>query len=409
MAKTAPKAKEETEVAPAQSKGELTTLQATRLPYLVQLGENMGIDRADWRVLVETIFPAAKSVEAVVMALNYCKRRGLDAFKRPVHIVPMWNSALRREVETIWPGIAELRTTAFRTGNYGGMDEPEFGETVEQVFEGRNNDNVRKAKVAYPEWCRITVYRMLNGHRHKFVGPKTYWLESYGRWRGTDAPNEMWAKRALGQLEKVAEAAALRRAFPEEIGNEYTAEEMHDTLVHDEEPKPDAEIQRERAKSTDDKLGKLADATAPKAAEPPHDEDGVIEDGEIVSEDPAPKASTTKKAAAKPAGGAKKEKAGKAAPEASQPAGEGGANAEADKNAPKSPDPRPEDAQYETFRAYFVETLKKCENPGHLVTLWKRDVLGYGAPREYLIPPDQADLEKLFADRKAELAGGGKK
>jgi len=36
----------------------------------------------------------------------------------------------------------------------------------------------------------------------------------------------MWAKRPRGQLEKCAEAAALRRAFPEEIGNEYAAEEV---------------------------------------------------------------------------------------------------------------------------------------------------------------------------------------
>jgi hypothetical protein len=36
----------------------------------------------------------------------------------------------------------------------------------------------------------------------------------------------MWCRRPFGQIEKCAEAAALRRAFPEEIGNEYTAEEM---------------------------------------------------------------------------------------------------------------------------------------------------------------------------------------
>lgn len=392
MAKaTTTKPKQETEAAPAQSKGELTTLQATRLPYLVQLGENMGIDRADWRVLVETIFPAAKSVESVVMALNYCKRRGLDAFKRPVHIVPMWNSALRREVETIWPGIAELRTTAFRTGNYGGMDEPEFGKEVEATFEGRNNDNVRKVKVVYPEWCRITVYRMLNGNRHKFVGPKVYWLESYGRWRGTDAPNDMWAKRALGQLEKVAEAAALRRAFPEEIGNEYTAEEMHGTLVHDEEPKPEAEIQRERAKSTDEKLGKLADATEPKAEqvpEPEHDEDGVIH------EDPKP--------AGKAASGTKRGAGGKGAAKASEPADGAGANAE----GALSPDPTPEDADFEEFRAYIQKALPGCKNPAELNALWRRDVASWSASA--FLPPDWEDLKRMFADRKQELAGGKK-
>ena len=36
----------------------------------------------------------------------------------------------------------------------------------------------------------------------------------------------MWKQRPYGQLEKCAEAAALRKAFPEELGNEYAAEEM---------------------------------------------------------------------------------------------------------------------------------------------------------------------------------------
>ncbi len=32
------------------------------------------------------------------------------------------------------------------------------------------------------------------------------------------SPNKMWKQRPYGQIGKCAEAAALRRAFPEEIG-----------------------------------------------------------------------------------------------------------------------------------------------------------------------------------------------
>ena len=35
----------------------------------------------------------------------------------------------------------------------------------------------------------------------------------------------MWQKRPRGQLDKCAEAAALRGAFPEEIGDEFTSDE----------------------------------------------------------------------------------------------------------------------------------------------------------------------------------------
>jgi hypothetical protein len=73
---------------------------------------------------------------------------------------------------------------------------------------------------------RITITRELNGKERSFVGPKVYWLEAYAKWADTDVPNEMWANRPVGQLEKCAEAGALRRAFPEEIGNALTAEEM---------------------------------------------------------------------------------------------------------------------------------------------------------------------------------------
>ena len=47
-------------------------------------------------------------------------------------------------------------------------------------------------------------------------------------------PNHVWERRPDGQLEKCAEAAALRRAFPEELGNEYTAEEMEGQLYYAE-------------------------------------------------------------------------------------------------------------------------------------------------------------------------------
>jgi hypothetical protein len=51
-------------------------------------------------------------------------------------------------------------------------------------------------------------------------------METYARQGASELPNSMWAKRTRGQIEKCAEAGALRKAFPEELGNEYSAEEM---------------------------------------------------------------------------------------------------------------------------------------------------------------------------------------
>lgn len=228
--------------APAQSQGEVAVFQPPRLPYHNAIAERFGLDKSSWKALVEAVFPSAKTVDSVVMALSYCKARNLDPFKKPVHIVPIWDNAKRCLVETVWPGIAELRTTAFRTGQYAGCDEAEFGEDQTLEFTGRvkggDGYEDKSITVTFPEWCRITVHRELSGRVCKFVGPKVYWLESYATMGKTDLPNEMWQTRARGQIEKCAEAAALRKAFPEELGSLYAAEEVEGRNI-DVTPMPD--------------------------------------------------------------------------------------------------------------------------------------------------------------------------
>lgn len=176
-----------------------------------------GVDEFGWNTLKQSIFPGAQDA-SILMAIDYCKARRLDVLKKPVHIVPIWNSKEKKMVDTIWPSISELRTTAMRTGNYAGKDETQFGPMLEQM--------VGKVKHKFPEWAQVTVYRMLGSQRVAFVGPKVYWLESYATAaRDDDSPNSMWNDRPIGQIEKCAEAAALRAAFPEELGNDYAVDE----------------------------------------------------------------------------------------------------------------------------------------------------------------------------------------
>lgn len=206
---------------------EVAKFQAPRLPYHEQIGERFGIDRSGWRTLTDAIFPSASTTDAVVLALAYCKARRLDPFKKPVQIVPMWDSKRKVMVDTVWPGIGELRTTAFRTGQYAGRDAAIFGDYV--------NENLDGVEVAYPEWCEVVVYRIISGGRVAFHGPRVHWRETYATaGKDTRAPNKMWLKRPNGQIEKCAEAAALRCAFPEEIGNEYAAEEMEGRVIDHE-------------------------------------------------------------------------------------------------------------------------------------------------------------------------------
>jgi phage recombination protein Bet len=193
-------------------------ITAPRLPYPEGVKERFGIDKTTWRALVEAVFPNASTVESIILALSYCRSRKLDVMKRPIQIVPIWSKAKGSLVDTIWPGIGELRTTAFRTNVYAGRDRAVFGPDIKKV--------VGKTEITFPEWCEVTIYRIVGGHRVAFVGPRVYWLETYATVRrDDDTPNEMWATRTYGQIEKCAEAAALRAAFPEEIGD-YIPEEL---------------------------------------------------------------------------------------------------------------------------------------------------------------------------------------
>jgi phage recombination protein Bet len=195
-----------------------------RIPMPLE-AQRMGYELGQWQQFVDVVWPSAKTPQGVMLALDYCRSRNLDPFKRPVHVVPIWNSTLGREIESVWPGIGELRTTAMRTKDYGGIDDAKLGPMVKASLDTVTLD--------YPEWAQVTVYRLDRlGRKQAIVGPKVYWRETYATAKkDTLAPNSMWKKRPIGQLVKCAEAAALRSGFPEELGNTYSAEEMWGQVI----------------------------------------------------------------------------------------------------------------------------------------------------------------------------------
>lgn len=226
---------------PEKTEGtEVQVWEETRLPWHPALEERLSaskLSRRDWKTICEVIFPSATEVNSIVMALDYCRARNLDVMKRMAHIVPVWNSKARKMVDTIWPSIAELRTTAMRTKDYAGTDRIEFGPMVEKTFtgtltkwrNGQGTDYEAEATVTFPEWAQMTVYRIVHGQRVAFCPPPVYWEETYGiqgKHGQSEIPNSMWQRRVRGQLAKCCEAAALRFTFPEELGNDYAAEEM---------------------------------------------------------------------------------------------------------------------------------------------------------------------------------------
>jgi phage recombination protein Bet len=218
----------------------------------------LNLSPSTWKVLTDSIFPSAKTAEGILLAVHYCAARNLDIMKRPVHVVPMYSKAQGREIETVWPGIAELQTTAARTGQWAGIDPPRFGPLIERTFRGRvKRDGTWQeieSTLAFPEWCEVTVYRLVGGERCAFTEP-VFWLEAYARFGGaySELPTDMWLKRPRGQLMKCAKAASLRAAFPEEAT--YTAEEMEGRVIEADAGLPVSEQPAKPADARDTAIG----------------------------------------------------------------------------------------------------------------------------------------------------------
>jgi phage recombination protein Bet len=179
-------------------------------------------------VLSNSLYPGA-SRGSIELVLGYCQAAGLDPLQKPVHIVPMYDSKAGKMRDVVMPGINLYRIQASRSGECAGVSEPEFGPDVVDAVVGG-------ALITYPQWCRVTVKRMMpNGMIVDFTA-KELWIENYAQKGGKEkstAPNAMWTKRPYGQIAKCAEAQAFRKAFPE-LASAYTAEEMEGKPMMDQ-------------------------------------------------------------------------------------------------------------------------------------------------------------------------------
>lgn len=187
------------------------------------------------RVMQSSLYSGA-TVDSIKMVIGYCTAAGLDPMQKPVHIVPMNVKKPGTDVkewrDVIMPGIGLYRTQAARSGEYLGKTEPVFGPDIE--WKSPNG----QVLLIYPQWCRVTVRRLVGGHVAEFSATEL-WIENYATASSsTDAPNAMWKRRPYGQLAKVAEAQALRQAFPELIGAAPTEDEFNPGAAADFEAPP---------------------------------------------------------------------------------------------------------------------------------------------------------------------------
>lgn len=138
--------------------------------------------------------------------LKCARMWGLEPAKGQLWARVYWDYDLDREAVRVQPTIMGLRAIAHRTGEHAGTDDAVFTY-------GRDE--------RLPDMARVTVYRLAKGKRRPHTAGVA-WDEYF--------PGEEAGQFALKMprvwLGKCAEAAALRKAFPEELGGMYIEEEL---------------------------------------------------------------------------------------------------------------------------------------------------------------------------------------
>jgi phage recombination protein Bet len=199
----------------------------------------------------------------LVFFLTYCKNAGWDPFTKEIYAIPRSDGGKR--TVTFQTGIDALRRRAHETQAYAGMLEPEFGPPVER--------RALDIDIKVPEWCKFTVFKAVAGQKVRFTFTAR-WTEYAPRLNDKNA--FMWRKRPFGQLEKCAEAGALRRAFSEQLKGLY----VHDELEGGIRPQVELDLPEEQLEPqgpqepAGEPIPTEARVVATEAPEPAQDEQG---------------------------------------------------------------------------------------------------------------------------------------
>lgn len=181
----------------------------------MEIVKHEGYSEQQVQLIRSQIAPKANKDELAYF-LQQCARTQLDPFSRQIYAIHRWNGQQKREVMTIQVSIDGFRVIAERSGNYAGQGEPEYIEKDNRL-----------------DCCKVRVYKFSpRGDRYEAAVGVAYWNE-YVQTTKEGQPAGLWAKMPRVMLAKVAEALALRKAFPQDLSGLYTSEEM---LQADQQP-----------------------------------------------------------------------------------------------------------------------------------------------------------------------------
>lgn len=160
--------------------------------------------------------------DELALFVNQCKRTGLDPFTRQIYFIKDKAGKV-----TVCSSIDGLRLVAERSDKYEGQTKPEWCD------ENGVWKDIWLDMVKLPMAARVGVYKT------KFREP-TYGVALFDEYAGKKDGKLtfMWQKMPALMIAKVAEALALRKAFPNDLSGIYSSEEAELIEATPAEAKP---------------------------------------------------------------------------------------------------------------------------------------------------------------------------
>jgi phage recombination protein Bet len=164
------------------------------------------------------IIPKNTPQEQISVFARVCHERNLSPFSKQIYLMSRnTKDGVRYTYQTSIDG---FRSLAERTSKYAGSDDYIFddGLTVYQMLMEKRNR---------PTTATATVHKLLPNGQTFPIKATARWTEYYPG----DKLGFMWDKMPFLMLGKCAEALALRKAFPEQLGSIYVNEEMQQAEI----------------------------------------------------------------------------------------------------------------------------------------------------------------------------------
>jgi phage recombination protein Bet len=149
--------------------------------------------------------------------LHECLRRKLDPFTRQIYLIGRYDNRKGRKVYRSQTSIDGFRLIARRAADKSGIDYS-YEDTIWFDAEGKRHEIWLSDQP--PAGAKVVVIR--NGCRFDAVAR----LGAYVQLDRNGNTTGQWRTMADVMIAKCAEALALRKAFPEDLGGIYTEEEM---------------------------------------------------------------------------------------------------------------------------------------------------------------------------------------